>query len=118
MKRWYNEFNQGCHSFPDEIRKDRPKSVVRPENVNAVQKLVMQGYHVTYCEIEETLGISSSSIYKILHEHLAVKKICSRWIPHNLKIKLKKMQESIGANKFSRNIRTHAKVIIIKILFL
>ena len=43
-----------------------------------MQKLFMQERHVTYCEIGATLGISSTSIYKILHEHLAVKKICSR----------------------------------------
>ena len=45
---------------------------------------MMQDRHVTYCEIEATLGISSTSIYKILHEHLAVKKIYFRSIPHNL----------------------------------
>ena len=44
----------------------------------------MKDRHVTYCEIEATLGISSTSIYKILHGHLAVKKICYRWILHNL----------------------------------
>ena len=43
----------------------------------------MQDRHVTYCEIEATLGISSTSIYEILLEHLAVKKSFSRWIPHN-----------------------------------
>ena len=43
----------------------------------------MQDRHVTCCEIEATLGINSDSISKTLHEHLAVKKICSRWIPHN-----------------------------------
>ena len=72
MKRWYNEFNLGRHSLTDEFRKGRPKSVVVPENINAVQKLIMQDRHVTYCEIEATLGISSTSIYKILHEYLAV----------------------------------------------
>ena len=41
---------------------------------------------MTYREIETTLGISGTSIYSILHEHLTVKKICSRWIPHNLSI--------------------------------
>ena len=66
------------------ICKGRSKSVVGPENINAVQKLTMQDRHMTYCEIEVTLGISSTSIYKILYEHLAVKKICSCWIPHNL----------------------------------
>ena len=51
------------------------------------KKLIIQDRHVKYCEIEATLatlGISSTSLYKILHENLAVKNICSRWIPHNL----------------------------------
>ena len=85
VKRWYNEFNRGRHSLTDEFRKDRPKSVFGSENINAVQKLIIQDRHVAYCEIEATLGISFTNIYKILHEHLAMKKICSRWIPHNLK---------------------------------
>ena len=45
-----------------------------------------QDRHVTYREIETTLGISETSINSILHEHLTVKKISSRWIPHNLSI--------------------------------
>ena len=84
VKRWYSEFNRGRYSLTDEFRKDRPKSVVGPENINPVQKLIIQDCHVTYCEIELILSISSTSIYKILHEHLAVEKICSHWIPHNL----------------------------------
>ena len=84
VKRWYNEFNSDRHSLTDQFRKDRPKSVVGPENINAVQKLIMQDRHVTYREMETTLDISLTSVYKILHENLAVKKICSPWIPHNL----------------------------------
>ena len=42
VKRWYNEFNRGRHSLTNEFRQDRPKSVVGPENINAVQKLIMQ----------------------------------------------------------------------------
>ena len=78
------ELSRDCHSLTDEFRKGRPKLVVGPKNCNAVQKLVIQDHHMIYCEIEATLGISSASIYKILHEHLSAKKICSRWIPHNL----------------------------------
>ena len=44
----------------------------------------MQDRRVTYREKGPSLGISSTSIHSILHEHLAVKKICSRWMPHNL----------------------------------
>ena len=54
MKRWYNEFNRGRHSLTDEFRKYRPKSVVGLENINAVQKMIMQDRRVTYCEIEAT----------------------------------------------------------------
>ena len=72
----YEDKNASINSFP--------KSVLGPGNINAVQKLIMQYRHVTYCEFKATLGISSTSIYKMLHEHLAVKKICSRWIPHKL----------------------------------
>ena len=46
--------------------------------------------NMAYREIEATLGISGTSIHSILHEHLTDKKICSRWIPHNLSIAQKK----------------------------
>ena len=46
--------------------------------------------HVTYREIETTLGISGTIIHSILLEHLSIKKICSRWMPHNLSIAQKK----------------------------
>lgn len=84
--RWFSEFNRGRTSLTDEFKEGRPKSVVVPENIDAVCELIMQDRHVTYREIEASLGISMTSIHKILHEHLAVKKICSRWIPHNLTI--------------------------------
>ena len=41
VKRWYNEFNRGRHLLIEEFCKGRPKSVVGPENINAVQKLIM-----------------------------------------------------------------------------
>ena len=69
VKRWYNKFNRSHHALTDEFRKGRPKLVV---------------VHVTYCEIKVTLGISSTSIYKMLSEYLAVKKICFCWISHSL----------------------------------
>lgn len=36
---------------------DRAKSVVVLENINAVQKLIIEYGYVTYCEIKTTLGI-------------------------------------------------------------
>lgn len=89
---WYNEFKRGRRSLKDEEKPGRPISVVTPENIDAVQKLIEQDRHVTYLEIKATLGISATSIHKILHEHLMVRKLCARWIPHKLTDTQKKVR--------------------------
>ena len=104
VKNWFNEFNCGLRSLKDEVREGRPKTAVVSENIDAVRELIMQDRHVTYREIEASLGISYISIYEILHEHLVVRNICSRWIPHNLKIAQKKgscrlVQRNVGNYK-------------------
>ena len=45
----------------------RPKTAFVPENIDAVRELIMQDRHVTYREIEPSLGISPISIDSILH---------------------------------------------------
>ena len=82
----YGEFNRGRSSLQDEFREGRPNSVVVLETIDAVCQLILQDGHVTYREIETIFDISGTSIHSILHEYLTVKKICSRWIPHNLSI--------------------------------
>ena len=89
---WYGEFNRGRSSLQGEFREGRPKSVIVPETID----------DVSYPEIETTLGISGISRYWILHEHLTVKKICSRWIPHYLSIAQKRLVP-ISRKKCSKN---------------
>lgn len=40
--------------------------------------------HVTYEQIRASLGIGMTAIQTILHKELGVRKLVSRWIPHNL----------------------------------
>ena len=87
---WYGEFNPFRSSLHYEFREGRPKSFVVPEAIDAVRQLILQHRHWTYREIEATFGIIGTSLHSILHEHLTVKIICSRWIPHNLSIGQKK----------------------------
>ena len=108
LHRWYGEFNRGRSSLQDEFLEGRPKSVVVPETIDAVRQLILQERHVTYREIETTL-VSGSSIHSMLHEYLTVKKICSRWIPHNLSIAQR--NQSIRVTKVLRQlVQMDAKV--------
>ena len=43
-------------------------------HIDAVSKLILQDRHVTYREIEITIGNSETSIQSILHEHFTEKK--------------------------------------------
>uniref|UniRef100_A0A0K2TP03 Mariner transposase [Bombyx mori] n=1 Tax=Lepeophtheirus salmonis TaxID=72036 RepID=A0A0K2TP03_LEPSM len=72
MENWFNEFNHGRNSLKDEFREGCQKKAVVPENIDAVREVIMQNRHMTYSEIEASLGISSISIHSILHVHLAV----------------------------------------------
>ncbi|CAH2004669.1 unnamed protein product [Acanthoscelides obtectus] len=74
--------NEAPHHLSDDPRVGAPKTAVTQENVDAVRKLIIEDKHVTYREIEASLTISKTSIQKILHEELGVRKLVSRWIPH------------------------------------
>ena len=56
--RFCGEFNRGRSSLQNEFREGCPKSVIVPETMDAVCQLILQDCHVSYHEIETTLGIS------------------------------------------------------------
>ena len=49
-----------------------------------MKTLIEEDARCTVQEIEELNGIHSSSVLKILHERLGLRKICARWVPHLL----------------------------------
>ncbi|GBP64408.1 hypothetical protein EVAR_43185_1 [Eumeta japonica] len=55
---WFSEFNRGRSMLTDEFEEGRAKSVVVPQNIDAVRELIMQDRHVTYREIRASLDIS------------------------------------------------------------
>ncbi|EGI59618.1 FLJ37770-like protein, partial [Acromyrmex echinatior] len=81
---WFAEFQCGRTFLCDEFREDRPSTSVVAINVDAVREMIERDRHITYCEIQASLGIDMKAIHTILHDHLSVRKLCSRWILHNL----------------------------------
>src|SRR5436190_23799553 len=64
ISRWYGEFKRGRMSLSDNPRAGAPKTAVTQKNVDAVRKLIKENRHMTYREIEASLGISKISIQK------------------------------------------------------
>ena len=58
---------------------------VVPENTNKLYKLVLADRKLKSHEITEELKISGS-VFTILHEHLSMRKRCSKWIPRLLTV--------------------------------
>ncbi|GBP93102.1 hypothetical protein EVAR_97007_1 [Eumeta japonica] len=83
-----------------------PKSVVVPQNILAVQELTMQDSHVTYREIKTSLGISITSIHKILHENLAVKNFVLEFRTKTASCRLVQKKYNHNASKPVYNIYT------------
>jgi len=87
---WFAEFKRGRSSLNKSYGGGHPKTAITQENIDAVQKLIEEDRHVTYDEIRTSLGIGMSQIQKILHDELWVRKLISRWVPHNLSEEQKK----------------------------
>ena len=66
-----------------------PNTYSRTETIDAVHQLILQDRHVTYRDIETTLGISGISIHSILRKKTSIHSILRKKIrpirkPHSL----------------------------------
>jgi len=100
---WFVEFQRIF--LNDEFREGRPFTSVVATNIDAVHEMIERDRHITYREIQAYLGIDMKAMHTILHDHLSIRKLCSRWIPHNLteaqkQARVKWSKEML--NKFNR----------------
>lgn len=84
IRLWYSKFAAGGNQLQDMPRSGRPKSAVTLDNILRVQQMVEVDPRVTYEIIERELNIGTAQVHVIMHEHLRLKKVCARWVPHIL----------------------------------
>ena len=80
-KGWYADFKRSCTDTIDAEYSGHPNSAVVPENTKKLHKLVLANHKLKLPEIAEELKISEGSVFTILHEHLSMRKLCSKWMP-------------------------------------
>ena len=82
--RWSNKTDDGIMEIEDQPRSGRPVTGPTEANIEMVQRVIDEDPHSTYDEIEVSSSLSRGTIQTILHDHLKVKKITSRWVPYDL----------------------------------
>ena len=80
VKMWYTDFNRGGINTNDAECSGCPNSAVVVENTKKLHKLILLDRKLKLREIAEELKISEGSVFTILHEHLSMRKLCSKWV--------------------------------------
>jgi len=84
VQRWVERFKSGDESIKDFERPGRPITAVTESNIKLIRDLIDEESHISYNKIEAATDISRPAIFRIIHDALKLRKLASRWIPHEL----------------------------------
>ena len=84
VKRWAKRFREGREDVSDDPRSGRPISVLTDENIECVRQVIEDDPHSTYDDIMAETDLSRGTIERIIHDHLKMRKVVSRWVAHQL----------------------------------
>jgi histone-lysine N-methyltransferase SETMAR len=82
--RWSKRCEEEKMDVEDKPRSGRPVTQTTTENIEWVRSIIEADPHSTYDDIEAETLLSRGTIETIIHERLKMKKVTSRWVPHNL----------------------------------
>ena len=80
IEKCFADFKRGRTNTDDAERSGRPNSVVIPENIKKANKMVLSDRKLKLRGVADTLKISEGSVFTILHEHLSMRRLCSKRI--------------------------------------
>lgn len=93
--KWAKLFKGGRQGVEDAQRSGRPITALTNENIDLVRALIEEDPYVTYDQIEASTSLTPPTIHAIIHMHLKLRKITSRWVPHHLTQKNKEDRVAI-----------------------
>ena len=87
VAKWVRLFKAGRDNLKDDLRSGRPVTSLTQENIQLVRDIIEDNPYVTYTEIEAQTSLYPPTIHSIIHDHLRLRKVASRYIPHELTLK-------------------------------
>ena len=60
--------------------------MVTQENIKKIHELFISDRKLKLRDIAETTKISEGSVFTIMHEHLTMRKLVSKWVPRSLTV--------------------------------
>lgn len=106
VQRWSKSVREGKMNIEDQPRSGRPITETTEENIRLVQGIIDEDPRCTYDDLIEETSLSRGTLERIINDHLKLKKITSRWVPHELTpeqkaFRVKLCQENL--DKFRHN---------------
>lgn len=84
VRRWVRHFNEGRENVHDNERSGRP-SLIDEDLIAAVNAKIMENRRFTITTLSLQIPqISRSLLHEVVSEKLKFRKLCARWVPHNL----------------------------------
>jgi hypothetical protein len=84
VKRWCWKFREGNKRLEDKPRAGRPIYETLPRNISLVKDLIDEDPYISYDQLEAKTLCSRGTLHTIITIHLKLRKITSRWAPHEL----------------------------------
>ena len=100
VARWVKAFNEGRQNVADVRRPGRPS--VSEEEVYALTALLDSDRRHTIRELARETGLAHTTVLHILKERLGMRKIASRWVPHDLTEMQKWLRYDAARNHLER----------------
>ena len=93
---WVVEFKCGPTSCQDEHRSGRPNKMTMTDMVKKIHKMVLDDRRLKICKLADMVGISKSTVHRILTENLDIRRLSARWVPRLLTMEQKQRCEDVS----------------------
>ncbi|XP_029178128.1 protein GVQW3-like [Nylanderia fulva] len=84
VHKWFKRFKNGREDLNDDERPGRPEGSNRAELVEKVREIIAVDGNFTVRMLAEELNSSTGTIWTILTDDLGKRKVCARFVPHQL----------------------------------